>query len=438
MFIIGLIFVGLPVLACVWWRWADRRLRCLARGRRWRIALAAFIGGNLGLYVWAVQSRFSGQGITMPSVLLGECYIWHLLIVPLAVAALTGATIIRAAVLGCTRLLRLAAGRAAPQPASRNGDNPDDPPTADAESIQPTRRQVLSAALAAVPVLATGVGQARAMSQLGTFRVRRLDVWLAALPPGLDGLTIVHMSDLHVGRFTNGPILEDVVRRTRTLHPDLVMFTGDLIDYALDDLPAGLNVLRRVAPAERLFLCEGNHDLFEGRTEFEERVRRAGLSLLINQAVVRHIRGHRVQVMGLRWGGFSGAVDHEMDRLLRLRDPGAFTIVLAHHPHAFDQAAAAGVPLTLAGHTHGGQIMLTRDIGAGSVLFKYCSGLYRRNASALVVSNGVGNWFPLRINAPAEILHLTLRRVRPETQALSTADGSPERPTKNQTKTRLL
>ena len=91
------------------------------------------------------------------------------------------------------------------------------------------------------------------------------------------------------------------------------------------------------------------------------------------------------------------------------RDPEAFTILLAHHPHAFDRAAAAGIPLTLSGHTHGGQLMLTRNIGAGPLLFKYWSGLYRKGPSALAVSNGVGNWFPLRINAPAEILHLTLR-----------------------------
>ena len=76
----------------------------------------------------------------------------------------------------------------------------------------------------------------------------------------------------------------------------------------------------------------------------------------------------------------------------------------------FDIAADANIPLTLAGHTHGGQLMLSERFGAGPMMFKYWSGLYRRNNSALVVSNGVGNWFPLRNNAPAEIVHITLRR----------------------------
>jgi hypothetical protein len=90
-------------------------------------------------------------------------------------------------------------------------------------------------------------------------------------------------------------------------------------------------------------------------------------------------------------------------------DPDAFPILLAHHPHAFDAAADAGLPLTLSGHTHGGQIMLNERIGAGRLRFRYVSGLYQKPNSSLLVCNGIGNWFPLRVNAPAELLHITLR-----------------------------
>jgi predicted MPP superfamily phosphohydrolase len=264
-----------------------------------------------------------------------------------------------------------------------------------------------------VPPVATVLGHVRASSQLNRFRIRRLDVHLPTLPPVLDGLTIAHVSDLHIGRFTNGPILREVVARTNAWGADLVLFTGDLIDHALADLPAGLDLLKQLTPQARLFLCEGNHDLFESRVEFERRVRATGLRLLLNESAMLQIRGQSVQILGLRWGqpgGRHGAlIDEQMDRLLPLRQSAAFTILLAHHPHAFDRAVHAGIPLTLAGHTHGGQLMLSNDVGVGSLLFKYCSGLYRNGVSALVVSNGVGNWFPLRINAPAEILHVTLR-----------------------------
>ncbi len=90
-------------------------------------------------------------------------------------------------------------------------------------------------------------------------------------------------------------------------------------------------------------------------------------------------------------------------------DPDALSIAVAHHPHAFDAAADAGIQLTVAGHTHGGQLMLTDNIGAGPMMFRYWSGLYQKDSASLVVSNGVGNWLPLRINSPAEIVHVKLR-----------------------------
>ena len=90
-----------------------------------------------------------------------------------------------------------------------------------------------------------------------------------------------------------------------------------------------------------------------------------------------------------------------MTDLLRLRRPDAFPILLAHHPHTLDPAAEAGLPLVLSGHTHGGQLMLTKNVGFGPMMFRYWSGEYTKGPSKLVVSNGVGNWFPVRANAPA-------------------------------------
>jgi hypothetical protein len=97
-----------------------------------------------------------------------------------------------------------------------------------------------------------------------------------------------------------------------------------------------------------------------------------------------------------------------MKALLEKRDPSAWPVLLAHHPHAWD--FAGDIPLTLSGHTHGGQLMLNEALGAGPVMFQYWSGIYRKNDRALAVSNGVGNWFPIRTAAPAEILHITLKR----------------------------
>ena len=130
--------------------------------------------------------------------------------------------------------------------------------------------------------------------------------------------------------------------------------------------------------------------------------------MLRGDSATTMIRGQRVQLLGLPWNHSVAGMRDSAAALLARRDPGAWPLLLAHHPHAWDFADE--IPLTLSGHTHGGQLMLTGRLGAGSLFYRYWSGLYSRPSGALVVSNGVGNWFPVRIQAPAEILHLTLRR----------------------------
>jgi predicted MPP superfamily phosphohydrolase len=226
----------------------------------------------------------------------------------------------------------------------------------------------------------------------------------------MDGMTIAHVTDIHVGKFTRPGSLNALADQVNLLRSDFVVVTGDLIDMSLSDLPAALDMLDRIDPRQGIIVCEGNHDLYESRHRFEHGTRAAGLPLLVDQACDIQFRGSPVQFLGLRWEeGKDERIADNFETLVPMIRPDAFPILLAHHPHAFDPAAAAGIPLTLSGHTHGGQIMLTDRIGAGPLFFRYWSGLYRKRDSALVVSNGVGVWFPLRINAPAEVVHITLR-----------------------------
>ena len=143
------------------------------------------------------------------------------------------------------------------------------------------------------------------------------------------------------------------------------------------------------------------------------RVRAARLPLLLDESATVLLPGRSspIQILGMAWSRSGGSIAGSMSSLMRQRNSNAFPILLSHHPHAFDAAAPANIPLTLSGHTHGGQIMLNERLGAGPAMFRYWSGLYQKpGGSKLIVSNGVGNWFPLRINAPAEILHITLRK----------------------------
>jgi len=285
-------------------------------------------------------------------------------------------------------------------------------------SVQPSdwnRREFLRFAGAMLPPVFTLSLTGIAMAQLNNVRVRRFELSIAELPKELDGITIAQVSDMHVGRFTNGKVLQKMVRTVNEMRADLVLLTGDLINDALADLDTGLELTRTLEARFGLAIIEGNHDLIENPAEFERRVRASGIPFLLDESTIVNVRGFPVQLLGLRWTrvhgeGRDAAIGTEVRKLLEQRTPDAFPILMAHHPHAFDAAADSGLPLTLSGHTHGGQLMLNEQLGFGPALFRYWSGLYTRGRSKLIVSNGVGNWFPLRVHAPAEIVHLTLRR----------------------------
>ena len=273
----------------------------------------------------------------------------------------------------------------------------------------------MGAAAALAPPLFTIGLTGVALAQLNHFRVRRFTLSIPALPRALDGITIAHVSDIHVGRMTCGRVLREMVNTTNALRADLVLVTGDLINRELADLSEGIALVKAMEGRYGLWMIEGNHDLFENGAEFERRVRASGVPFLLNESAVADVRGYPVQFFGLRW--VHGFAPRQCERvtanwlrdLVKQRQPDAFPILLAHHPHAFDAAVEADLPLTLAGHTHGGQLMFDSQHGAGPYFFRYWSGLYARGRSQMIVSNGIGNWFPVRINAPAEIVHITLR-----------------------------
>lgn len=381
----------------LWWKLTDRPLSKLRGARVARIVLAGWVGWMVVYLLFAVifPEWMRRSDSPIPTPLHSAVYLWHLFVLPLALILTLSEEAIGAAYKAGRRIFR-----AAPAPVANN----------DSENGL-TRRQLLGAAALAVPPLVTVGLVSRSMKQLNTPpRVRRMEIALPRLPRELDGMTIAHVSDTHVGKFTGPGSLPALADQVNNLRADFVVVTGDLIDVSLSDLPPVIDMLNRLDPRNGMLVCEGNHDLFESRRRFESRTKAAGLPLLVDEAATLEFRRQPVQFLGLRWE--RGDDDRIAESFMPLRPlirPDAFPILLAHHPHAFDTAAELGIPLTLSGHTHGGQLMLTDKIGAGPALFRYWSGLYRKKDSALVVSNGVGSWFPLRINAPAEIIHLTLR-----------------------------
>jgi predicted MPP superfamily phosphohydrolase len=398
--VILIIFLG----DCTWWWKTHRLLRSACRLWPWHAAAAAFFIAQLsGLLIIILSRSVDGPWEALASrPLLSAVYIWHLLVLPLLLIGWLAVTVAQFVLFLARKLAR----RAQPQPSK--AEDPD----------AMSRRDFLATTVAAAPALVALGATGFALPQLRDFRVRHFTVRLPRLPAALEGLTIAHVSDLHVGRFTKGRVLEAIVQATNDLRADLVLHTGDLINHALGDLPAALEVVKAMRGTHGAYMCEGNHDLIENGPEFRRRTLASGVPLLVNESAIVEVRGTPVQVLGLRWGSPNrqgprsdqrgdAAIRASMPQLLEQRRAGAFPVLLAHHPHAFD--FAGDVPLTLAGHTHGGQLMLSEGAGFGPMMYRYWSGLYERRAAPFP-SQWCGNWFPLRVRAPAEIIYLTLRR----------------------------
>jgi hypothetical protein len=281
-----------------------------------------------------------------------------------------------------------------------------------------SRRGVLTAAVASAPIVIAGGSTALGMYQNGRFDVRRIKMKLPRLPDRLKGLTITQISDVHLGRLIRPHHLPPMIDAVNRLDSDIVVVTGDILDFNTEFLPEAGDMLAQLEHRYGRFSVIGNHDLYHAPDVVVSYLSDIEPGFLIDRHVRLDIDGEPLQIAGLFW---SARTQSRPDRpghaeraenALRGADPNGCTIMLAHHPHAFDTLAERRVDLTLAGHTHGGQIMFTRQgakrpIGPGNI-FRYIWGKYRIGQSQMYVNAGVGNWFPFRLNAPAEIVQIQL------------------------------
>ncbi len=242
-----------------------------------------------------------------------------------------------------------------------------------------------------------------------SLQVPELSVCLAHGGPGLDGLRIAFVSDVHAGSFLDESDLCRIFERVAESKPDLVLFGGDMINTRERELLLFRRPLELLRPRLGMFAVPGNHDHFWGPdiglwTAFLQDL---GVVVLLN-------RGHRITHDGasLWLCGVDDLTEGKPDLALALagRRDGEPAILLSHHPDFFFEAAAVDVDLTLAGHTHGGQIRIRGKAPLHHSRFGYEQGWFRENDCQLYVGRGVGvTVLPIRIDAPPEIPLFTLR-----------------------------
>ena len=265
--------------------------------------------------------------------------------------------------------------------------------------VNPGRRRFLQAGvggLAAAPILLSGYGAA--------YAGKAYDVEQLTLPFGRS-LRVVQLTDIHAGIYMTREEMRRYADQVIALQPDLFVLTGDFISNSMTFLPGCVEEMARVRARYGTFATLGNHEhLWGSPREVQAVFRQHHIPLLVNaHAVIQTAQGP-FAVAGIddiQWG------HPDLESALDGLDPAIPTLLLSHRPEIFPEAAGHGIPLTLSGHYHGGQIKLSlpgMDISMAHLRTPYPEGLYRINSSRLYVSRGIGTTFtPVRLNAPPEV-----------------------------------
>ena len=282
------------------------------------------------------------------------------------------------------------------------------------ETVDATRRALLhtlTGAAVAAPFALVGFG---AIVERTDFQVTEIDVPIPNLHHDLAGLRLVQLSDIHLSPFLSEEEFARAVDAANELRPHLIVVTGDLISVHNDPLDACLRQIARLRSDAGILGCLGNHEVYAGvEEEATERAARLGIPFLRGEARQLRFGNARLNIAGLDYQRMSWS-DHYLEDAERLVAPGALNLLLQHNPDVFPTAARQGWDLTLAGHTHGGQVnfeILHRNLNVARFYTPYVRGLYRSGRSAIYVTRGIGTiGMPARIGAPPEITLLRLRK----------------------------
>ena len=249
----------------------------------------------------------------------------------------------------------------------------------------------------------------------GELGVTRYELSLPEGLEGLDGLKIAQISDVH-----SADIQGELQTALREAAPDLIVFTGDLVNREDRDLSCALSLAAMAAQITPAYYAPGNHEADNPcYPELREGLEEAGITVLENESVQLWYRGARVNIIGLLDLVFHPqgrpAAREELPGLIQdLSVHGALNVVLSHRPSLMEEYGESGADLVFSGHAHGGQVrmpligpLFAPDEGA---LPDYTAGTYLAGETWVVVSRGLGNGtpFPRLWNAP-ELVVVTMR-----------------------------
>jgi predicted MPP superfamily phosphohydrolase len=311
------------------------------------------------------------------------------------------------------------------------------------EMINHSRRRFFHAAgilAGAIPFVSAAYGFA---SERFRFGVRQVELPIPNLPPGMEGMRITQLSDIHIGSYMPVAEVRRAVGMANELNGDLTVVTGDFLTRKNDPLEDCIAELSKLRAPLGVWGCNGNHEIYaKAEAEAAALFHRYGMKLLRQEHAELRWQGSAFNLIGVdyqRQSNLDGTPAQMLvgaENLVRHDVPN---ILLSHNPNSFRRAAELGVELTLAGHTHGGQVrveILDHRWNPAQFLTPYVAGIYRRplycpsilkdekiaswpvdvgmpagRSSTIYVNRGLGTiGAPIRLGVPPEITQITLRR----------------------------
>jgi uncharacterized protein len=314
---------------------------------------------------------------------------------------------------------------------------------ASAEKIDHSRRYFFQAAgviAGAIPFVSASYGFA---AERFRFYVREVEIPVANLPAALDGLRITQLSDIHIGAYMPVTQVRRAVGMANELNGDLTVVTGDFLTVRGDPLEDCITELSRLRAPLGVWGCNGNHEIYaRAEAKSAELFQKFGMKLLRHENAELRWKGSAFNLIGVDYqrqrveNGVRPPMLAGVQTLVRRDVPN---ILLSHNPNSFPRAAELGIELSIAGHTHGGQVnveILDHSWSPAEFLTPYVAGLYKRLLfspsdlnddqlaeappamnlqrflpSSIYVNRGLGTiGAPVRLGVPPEITQITLRR----------------------------
>lgn len=276
----------------------------------------------------------------------------------------------------------------------------------------PARRQFLNvsgAALFAAPAAAVGYG---VFVERMNIRLREQNIAIPGLADDLVGLRIVQLTDIHLSPFLSERELARCVAMANETNAHLALVTGDMISVIRDPLDTCLKHLAGLHSEAGIFGCLGNHEVYANAEDYAaEHGARLGIRYLRLESARLKFGGTVMNLAGVDYQRFHAPYLEGAEKLV---EPGMFNVLLSHNPDVFPVAVRQGYDLTIAGHTHGGQVrmeILREDLNIARFFTPYVDGLYRDGGKTIFVSRGIGTiGLPARLGAPPEVALLRLCR----------------------------